>query len=243
MLHVQEPCTDARSAIDGQLVMAALRGIQVELSTMRGVLENVERTSSNNAQRLEAIDSRLREAATVPGAAAAASQAAQPAMRPPDKMQMAYAAAGILSLLLIVPRLRRLLLRSLRTSGAAVDHVANGSQADAALMTNSEFDLLILDLGLPQMHGLEILKRLRARGSQMPVLVLTAADSVEERVKGLDHGADDYMAKPFSLQELEARVRDALEVKDGELVALREECAAKDARIAELLAKVASAVA
>ena len=57
------------------------------------------------------------------------------------------------------------LLRSLRTSGAAVDRVATGSQADAALMTNSEFDLLILDLGLPNMHGLEILKRLRARGS------------------------------------------------------------------------------
>ena len=99
------------------------------------------------------------------------------------------------------------LLRSLRTSGSAVDHVATGSQADAALMTNSEFDLLILDLGLPNLHGLEILKRLRARGSQLPVLVLTAADSVEERVKGLDYGADDYMAKPFSLQELEARVR------------------------------------
>ena len=60
---------------------------------------------------------------------------------------------------------------------------------------------------LPNLHGLEILKRLRARGSQLPVLVLTAADSVEERVKGLDYGADDYMAKPFSLQELEARVR------------------------------------
>jgi two-component system, OmpR family, response regulator len=98
------------------------------------------------------------------------------------------------------------LLRSLRTSGAAVDHVANGSQADTALMTHDEFDLLILDLG-PSLHGIEILKRLRARGSQLPVLVLTAADSVEERVKGLDHGADDYMAKPFSLQELEARVR------------------------------------
>lgn len=99
------------------------------------------------------------------------------------------------------------LLRCLRTSGAAVDHVATGSQADAALMTHHEFDLLILDLGLPNLHGLEILKRLRARGSTLPVLVLTAADTVEERVKGLDHGADDYMAKPFSLQELEARVR------------------------------------
>jgi len=99
------------------------------------------------------------------------------------------------------------LLRPLRASGAAVDHVPNGSEADAALMTSNEFDLIILDLGLPKMHGLEVLKRLRARGSSMPVLILTAADSVEERVKGLDYGADDYMAKPFSLQELEARVR------------------------------------
>jgi len=94
------------------------------------------------------------------------------------------------------------LLRTLRASGAAVDHVANGSEADAALMTSSEFDLIILDLGLPKMHGLEVLKRLRARGNSMPVLILTAADSVDERVKGLDYGADDYMAKPFSLQEL-----------------------------------------
>ena len=99
------------------------------------------------------------------------------------------------------------LLRTLRASGAAVDHVASGAEADAALMTNNEFDLLILDLGLPRMHGLEVLKRLRSRGSALPVLILTAADSVEERVKGLDYGADDYMAKPFSLQELEARVR------------------------------------
>lgn len=99
------------------------------------------------------------------------------------------------------------LLRTLRASGAAVDHVADGAQADAALMTNTEFDLLILDLGLPRLHGLEVLKRLRSRGSKLPVLILTAADSVEERVKGLDFGADDYMAKPFELAELEARVR------------------------------------
>jgi two-component system, OmpR family, response regulator len=99
------------------------------------------------------------------------------------------------------------LLRTLRASGAVVDHVADGAQADSALLTNTEFDLLILDLGLPKLHGLEVLKRLRARGLQLPVLILTAADSVDERVKGLDYGADDYMAKPFSLQELEARVR------------------------------------
>ena len=99
------------------------------------------------------------------------------------------------------------LLRALRGTGAAVDHVTSGSEADAALMTNKEFDLLILDLGLPKLHGLEVLRKLRTRGSTLPVLILTAADSVDERVKGLDLGADDYMAKPFSLQELEARVR------------------------------------
>ena len=99
------------------------------------------------------------------------------------------------------------LLRTLRASGAVVDHVASGTEADTALMTTNEFDLLILDLGLPKMHGLEVLKKLRSRGSALPVLILTAADSVEERVKGLDFGADDYMAKPFELAELEARVR------------------------------------
>jgi two-component system OmpR family response regulator len=99
------------------------------------------------------------------------------------------------------------LLRSLRNSGAVVDHVATGTEADAALMANNEFDLLILDLGLPKMHGLEVLKRLRARGSAIPVLILTAAEGVDERVQGLDLGADDYMAKPFALSELEARVR------------------------------------
>ena len=98
------------------------------------------------------------------------------------------------------------LLRSLRGAGYAVDHVASGSEADAALASH-EFDLVILDLGLPRLHGLEVLRKLRARGSSMPVLILTAADSVEQRVKGLDLGADDYMAKPFALSELEARVR------------------------------------
>ncbi len=98
------------------------------------------------------------------------------------------------------------LLRALRSTGYAVDQVSSGSEADAALASH-EFDLLILDLGLPKMHGFDVLRRMRARGSSVPVLILTAADSVEQRVKGLDLGADDYMAKPFSLQELEARVR------------------------------------
>jgi two-component system, OmpR family, response regulator len=98
------------------------------------------------------------------------------------------------------------LLRSLRGSGYAVDQVSSGPQADAALSAHA-FDLLILDLGLPRLHGLEVLRKMRARGSAVPVLILTADDSVEQRVKGLDLGADDYMAKPFSLAELEARVR------------------------------------
>jgi len=96
--------------------------------------------------------------------------------------------------------------RSLRSAGYAVDQVSTGTEADAALASH-EFDLLILDLGLPKMHGFDVLRKMRGRGSSVPVLILTAADSVEQRVKGLDLGADDYMAKPFSLQELEARVR------------------------------------
>jgi len=98
------------------------------------------------------------------------------------------------------------LVRSLRQSAYAVDHVQSGVEADTALSMQS-FDLLILDLGLPRMSGLEVLRRLRARNSNLPVLILTAADSVDQRVKGLDLGADDYMAKPFALNELEARVR------------------------------------
>ena len=98
------------------------------------------------------------------------------------------------------------LCRSLRSSGYAVDRVANGVDADTALLANN-YDLLILDLGLPKLSGLEVLKRLRARNNQLPVLILTALDGTNDRVKGLDLGADDYMAKPFELAELEARVR------------------------------------
>ncbi|MFM9969076.1 MAG: response regulator [Burkholderiales bacterium] len=98
------------------------------------------------------------------------------------------------------------LTRSLRHSGYAADHVKDGIEADTALSA-SEFDLLILDLGLPRLSGLDLLKRLRGRGSTVPILILTAMDGVENRVRGLDLGADDYLAKPFALAELEARVR------------------------------------
>jgi two-component system OmpR family response regulator len=97
--------------------------------------------------------------------------------------------------------------RALRSTGYAVDWVSSGAQADAALSAQQAYDLVILDLGLPELPGLEVLRRLRARRSLVPVLILTAADSVDQRVKGLDLGADDYMAKPFALSELEARVR------------------------------------
>jgi two-component system, OmpR family, response regulator len=98
------------------------------------------------------------------------------------------------------------LQRSLRQTGFAVDVVTNGLDADSALLTQN-FDLLILDLGLPKLPGLEVLRHLRARNSHLPVLILTAAESIDDRVRGLDLGADDYMAKPFALAELEARVR------------------------------------
>ena len=98
------------------------------------------------------------------------------------------------------------LTRSLRASHYAVDQVGDGVSADSALQTGA-FDLLILDLGLPRLSGFEVLKRLRSRGDSLPVLILTAADNLEDKVRGLDLGADDYMAKPFELAELEARVR------------------------------------
>ncbi len=96
--------------------------------------------------------------------------------------------------------------KALRQCGYAVDHVDSGLDADHAL-TAAPFDLLILDLGLPKLDGLQVLQRLRSRGDRLPVLILTARDGLQDRVTGLDHGADDYITKPFDLPELEARVR------------------------------------
>ena len=95
------------------------------------------------------------------------------------------------------------LANSLRQSGYSVDWSANGRAADAALMTR-EYDLVILDLSLPGIDGFEVLRRLRAQNKPLPVLILSARDASAERVRGLDSGADDYLTKPFDLEELEA---------------------------------------
>ena len=98
------------------------------------------------------------------------------------------------------------LSRTLVQSAHAVDIVGSGDDADHAVALGI-YDLMILDIGLPGMSGLDVLRRLRARKSTLPVLMLTALDTLEDRVRGLDLGADDYLAKPFDLPELEARVR------------------------------------
>jgi len=98
------------------------------------------------------------------------------------------------------------LCASLRHGGHAVDHAAQGNLADAALRDH-DYDLLVLDLGLPTLDGSEVLRRLRHRGTGMPVLVVTARDGLAERIRVLDLGADDYLVKPFALAEFEARVR------------------------------------
>jgi two-component system OmpR family response regulator/two-component system response regulator QseB len=94
----------------------------------------------------------------------------------------------------------------LRQAGFAVDWVQDGALGDTALQ-NETYAAVVLDLGLPRLSGLELLRRLRARGNAVPVLILTARDAVEDRVKGLDSGADDYVVKPFDLDELAARLR------------------------------------
>jgi two-component system OmpR family response regulator len=98
------------------------------------------------------------------------------------------------------------LSRALRQEMYAVDVVNSGVAADSVL-GYQPYDLVVLDLGLPGIDGFEVLRRMRARNSHIPVLVLTARDAVEDRVTGLDLGADDYLTKPFELPELEARIR------------------------------------
>lgn len=91
--------------------------------------------------------------------------------------------------------------------GYTVDWVKNGQAAQQAILSTEKFDIVILDIGLPQRSGLEVLKTIRAKNDKTPVILLTARVTVEDRIKGLDAGADDYIAKPFDFEELCARIR------------------------------------
>jgi two-component system OmpR family response regulator/two-component system response regulator QseB len=108
---------------------------------------------------------------------------------------------------------------ALRMEGHAVDWVRDAAAAEATLASEA-FDLLLLDLGLPQGDGLQVLRGLRARGNATPVIVLTARDGPGDRVAGLDAGADDYLVKPFELDELGARIRAVLRRQAGRAMPL-----------------------
>jgi len=106
------------------------------------------------------------------------------------------------------------LSKALEQHGFAVDQTHDGAQADSLLHTE-KYDAVILDLSLPGMDGLVVLQRLRERGKSTPVIVLTARGELEDRVKGLNLGADDYIPKPFDLTELEARLHAVIRRANG----------------------------
>lgn len=106
------------------------------------------------------------------------------------------------------------LLDLLRAEGYAVDWVRDGEMADTALLSQN-YDLLILDLGLPKADGMTVLKQLRGRKQTLPVLIATARDALEQRIAGLDAGADDYVLKPYEFHELLARIRALLRRAQG----------------------------
>jgi two-component system response regulator QseB len=103
---------------------------------------------------------------------------------------------------------------ALRQDGYTVDWTADGNSAAAALHA-SRFDLVLLDLGLPGRDGLEVLRELRRRGDATPAIILTARDDIQDRIDGLDAGADDYIVKPFDLDEVAARMRSVLRRANG----------------------------
>ncbi len=111
--------------------------------------------------------------------------------------------------------LAKQLTAALRRAGYAVDHAADGERADL-LGHDERYDAVVLDLGLPKVDGLTLLRRWREAGQAMPVLVLTARGSWHEKVQGIDGGADDYMAKPFRVEELLARLRALIRRSSGE---------------------------
>lgn len=104
------------------------------------------------------------------------------------------------------PDLNGLLVKQLTAAGYSVDGCLTGPDA-LAYLAGGEYDAAVLDIMLPGIDGLEVLRRRRAAGDKTPVLLLTARDGIEDRVRGLDNGADDYLVKPFALQELLARLR------------------------------------
>ena len=103
-------------------------------------------------------------------------------------------------------RIASFLEKGLRASGFSTTTVGDGRSA-SAMARDEDFDLMVLDLGLPGRDGLDVLAEIRSRGERLPVIVLTARDAVPDRVAGLERGADDYVTKPFSFEELLARVR------------------------------------
>jgi DNA-binding response OmpR family regulator len=117
-------------------------------------------------------------------------------------------ASGLMRVLLVEDneRLAGFLAEGLRAAGFVVDSVGTADEGDTALRM-VDYDTLVLDLGLPDRDGLSLLSDIRGRGAGIPVLVLTARDHVSDRVKGLNLGADDYLIKPFALEELVARLR------------------------------------
>ncbi|MDO9006744.1 MAG: response regulator transcription factor [Thiobacillus sp.] len=112
------------------------------------------------------------------------------------------------------PTLGEAVMLAIRQAGFTVDWAQDGVQAESAL-SGYGYDAMLLDLGLPKREGLEVLRHLRKRGDTLPVMILTARDTVEDRVRGLDVGADDYLLKPFSLEELFARLRALLRRAGG----------------------------
>ncbi|MDO8787478.1 MAG: response regulator [Sulfuritalea sp.] len=118
------------------------------------------------------------------------------------------------------PEIAEWVSKALVQAGYVVDHLIRGDHADQAL-TTEPYDLVILDLSLPKMDGLEVLRRLRVRGAMVPVLILTARGATEDRVRGLNLGADDYLSKPFELEELEARIKALLRRSSGHTPLLR----------------------
>lgn len=105
---------------------------------------------------------------------------------------------------------------ALKPEHFTVDHLSDGVSAVAALKESEPFDAVILDLGLPRLDGMQVLEAVRRHGNRVPILVLTARDAVDDRIAGLDGGADDYLTKPFEVAELKARLRALLRRSNGQ---------------------------